>query len=149
MFLDVKGAIKIRKSGYEINTVKDDIIEDLRSARAKVTITESGEINWKSSYFVWPWEGSARVIHMLRGKFHLTSTLEGGIEAAYYISLRFWQVAYLFYIPVFLLLHFVTPMPIEWVFILLGPLALMYTIHYWWVKSWLKGFIRRHIHSLD
>ncbi len=65
MFLDVKGTIKVETPGYEITTVKDDIIEDLRSARAKVTITESGEINWKSSYFVWPWEGTAKVIHML------------------------------------------------------------------------------------
>jgi hypothetical protein len=149
VFLDVNGSIKVKTPGYEMNIVKDDIISDLRSARVKVALNEGGDIKWKASYFIWPWMITAGTIYMMEGKLHFKSMADGGIEVLYYASLRYFQVVCLMFLLIILLLYIVAEMPVEMVFILIGILSLAYMIHRFWVKSWLKGFIKRHIHSVD
>ena len=149
MFLDIKGTIKAKSPGYEANIVKDAIIDMLRSARAKITIKESDEIRWKGPYFAWSWESTAFVLHMLEGKLHIKQMEDGGVEVDYCVSLHWFHIMYLVFLLFYILLHFLTKMPIEMLFIFLGIFSLMHASHYLWVKLWLKGFIKRHIHSLD
>ncbi|MDH4212275.1 MAG: hypothetical protein OEV79_12595 [candidate division WOR-3 bacterium] len=149
MFLDVKGSIKVKTPGYEMNIVKDDIIKDLRSARVKVALIESGDIKWKGSYYAFSWETTSFALAWYEGKLRFNETPEGGIDVAYYVSLRPLQLALLMMLLMASLFHIFAQLGIGVILFLLVFAFLAYTTTYFRVKLWLKGFIRRHIHGLD
>jgi hypothetical protein len=149
VFLDIKGSIKVKTPGYEMNTVKNGIMEDLKLARAEVLPNESGDIEWKASYFAFNWETTAYVLAWLEGKLRFNETPEGGFDVKYYVSLRPLQLALLTLLLMGSLFHIFARLEIEVVLFFLVFAILAYLTTYFRVKLWLKGFIRRHIHSLD
>jgi hypothetical protein len=149
VFLDVKGSIKAKTPGYELHTVKDNIIKDLRSARVKAALNESGDIKWRVSYIAFSWETTRFVLAWSEGILLFNETSEGSIDVTYDVSLRPLQVALLMMLLLASLFHIFAHLGI-WVILFFLVFALLaYMTTYFRVKLWLKGFIRRHIHGVE
>lgn len=149
MFLDVKGSIEVKKPGYETNTAKDHIIEDLESARVKVALSENGDIKWKGSYYAFSWETTSFVLAWSEGALRFNEKPEGSIDVTYCVSLRPLQLALLAFPLTASLFHIFAQLGIGVVLFFLVSAFMAYMTAYFRVKFWLKGFIRRYTHSLD
>lgn len=149
MFLDVKGTIKEKSPGYEVGTVKDAIIKELSSVRVKVTMNESGDISWKGPHLAFQWERIPYILSWLEGRLDIKEPDDGGIDVTYYASLRPIQLSLLTLVLVPALFCIFGRLGIGGMLFFLGFAFLAYVITYFLVKLWLKGFIKRHIHSLD
>jgi hypothetical protein len=149
VFLDVKGSIEVKKPGYEMNTAKNHVIEDLESARVKVALTESGDIKWKGSYYAFSWETTSAVLAWSEGELHFNEKSAGSTDITYCVSLRPLQLALLAFSLTASLFHIFAQLGIGVLLFFLFSALFAYMIAYFHVKFWLKGFIKRHIHALD